>query len=514
MNNSQLEDRIDLQVQNEILATKHSFTKEERRLRRLLEIIPGFISWSLILFPVIVSPFNPYIVGAYILIFDTYWFIKAVRLGIGSAIAYRKILNAQKINWMEKLDKENIPYKDIIHVVVIPEALEPIDVLRKNINCILKQELSPLKHIIVVIASEKVDPNAENKFKELYKEYKSYFKDFLHTIHTLEIGEIKGKNSNMRHASLELDKYLIKNKYNYDYLTITSSDADSQLPTNYFSQLTYIFYNDPERKFHFYHSAMIYLANALEVPFPNRVFAAGSSINNISHLMYDDLIPVSTYTAMFSTLKEAGFWSVDVIPEDFHMFFKTFFKHGPKVKTIPVYSVIYSDAAQGSTFFKGLKANYTQMVRWAWGVSDDPYIIKSFFKSDIPFFKKLRKIFRPLEEHFLWPVNWFIITIGTNIPFWLNTEFKHTAFSSGMLQMTQVLITSSLIFIFIMIFIQIKLIIAYGKKLSTLRKIFLALEWMTLPVTSFFFSMLPGLEAHTRLMFGKYLSYIVTEKKA
>jgi hypothetical protein len=37
-------------------------------------------------------------------------------------------------------------------------------------------------------------------------------------------------------------------------------------------------------------------------------------------------------------------------------------------------------------------------------------------------------------------------------------------------------------------------------------------EFILLPIVGFFFQALPGLDAHTRLMFGKYLEYRVTEK--
>jgi hypothetical protein len=33
-----------------------------------------------------------------------------------------------------------------------------------------------------------------------------------------------------------------------------------------------------------------------------------------------------------------------------------------------------------------------------------------------------------------------------------------------------------------------------------------------MPLAGFFFTALPGLDAHTRLMLGKYLEYKVTEK--
>jgi hypothetical protein len=33
-----------------------------------------------------------------------------------------------------------------------------------------------------------------------------------------------------------------------------------------------------------------------------------------------------------------------------------------------------------------------------------------------------------------------------------------------------------------------------------------------MPIVGFFFGALPGLDAHTRLMLGKYLEYRITEK--
>jgi len=46
------------------------------------------------------------------------------------------------------------------------------------------------------------------------------------------------------------------------------------------------------------------------------------------------------------------------------------------------------------------------------------------------------------------------------------------------------------------------------------RKMAAPFEFVLLPIVGFFFSALPGLDAHTRLMMGRYLEYRVTEKKA
>ena len=49
-------------------------------------------------------------------------------------------------------------------------------------------------------------------------------------------------------------------------------------------------------------------------------------------------------------------------------------------------------------------------------------------------------------------------------------------------------------------------------QVSWLRKLVTPFEYVLLPVVTFIFTALPGIDAHTRLMLGKYLEYRVTEK--
>ncbi len=47
---------------------------------------------------------------------------------------------------------------------------------------------------------------------------------------------------------------------------------------------------------------------------------------------------------------------------------------------------------------------------------------------------------------------------------------------------------------------------------SRLRYLVMALQWLLVPATMIVFSAIPGLDAQTRLMFGRYMGFWVTPK--
>jgi len=62
------------------------------------------------------------------------------------------------------------------------------------------------------------------------------------------------------------------------------------------------------------------------------------------------------------------------------------------------------------------------------------------------------------------------------------------------------------------IYLDIKLRQKVNMKTSVSNLPLLIVQWYLLPVVSFFFSSLPALDAHTRILLGKKLKYKVTEK--
>lgn len=492
---------------------KKLLLKYDRRVQRFLEILPGFVSWNLILFPVWGGFVWPVGVAYFILLFDVFWLYKSVTIAFFALLSHLRIKASQKMNWFREV-KVFPNWKKVQHLIIIPSYNEPVHLLERAIKSIVNQDF-PKKQISIILAFEQREKDWQKKASQLSKKFQSKFGDFLVTEHKLLKGETAGKHSNSRWAAKQAEKFLIKSgKYHPNYIIVTSCDVDHVFHPKHFSLLTFKFLDSPNRYERFWQAAIVFYNNFWRLPALSRVANTFGSIWNIASLSRTDrLINQQNYSLSFNLLKKVGFWDPSVIPEDWHIFFKAFFKTKGKAEVEPIYLPLSADAAESTSFIKTLKNQYEQFKRWAWGVSDDPYVIKNYFLSpEIPFWTKTLRTIRIIEDHFLWPVNWFIITLGLNIPTLLNPAFKRTALGFNLPRLSSIILSLCLVFLLIILYIDSKQRPPKPKEVSKIRALLLPFEFVLMPIAGFVFTALPGLDAHTRLMLGKYLEYRKTEK--
>lgn len=488
--------------------------KHQKTIQRTLEILPGAFSWSLILFPVWGSFVLPWLVAYYIIAFDVYWFYRSTSIAFLAFIAHFKIKAYQKFDWLG--DVKSFPdWRRIYHVIIIPTYKEPLNTLRRTLQGLVKQTY-PKEKICLTLAFEKREgKKAKEKAEILRKEFAQKFGFFYTTFHPDIKGETKGKSSNTSWAAKFIKKELIDEKgLDPAYMTITSEDADAVLHPNYLACLTFKFLDDPAREYKIFQPAIHFYNNIWRVPAITRVFNTTASVVHTGLLMRKDrLINFSTYSAPLAMIIKVGFWDTDVIPEDYRIFFKSFFFLKGKVEVEPIFLPVFEDAAESTTFLKTLVNQYEQVKRWAWGTSDDVYIIWHWLTSKgINFWQKTIRVAKVLEDHFLWPVNWFAITIGAALPPILNKDFGRTILGKTLPQVSSAILTFSLISVLFIIFIDWRQRPKRPATVSRLRHLLSPLEFILLPLVGFLFTALPGLDAHTRLMLGKYIEYRVTEK--
>ncbi len=482
------------------------------RTRRMLEILVPGLSWLLITMPLWLSFWHPALVAYLIITFDVYWFYKSSVLAYHAIRSFLTLSAHTKVDWLSLAKK--LPTIDrLYHVVIIPEFREPIHVLRRTIENLIKQEY-PKNRLIVVLATEDKDSTARETERQLRKEFGKSFGHFLTTRHVLHNGEVAGKSSNMAWAGKQVVAWLTKKNIDLSLVTVTSCDADALLHPKYFACLAYHFLTDADRVYHFYQGAILFYTNIWRIPLPNRVFNTLNSIWNLSLLTQTGrFINFSTYSLSLETLVRAGYWSVDVIPEDYHLFFKVYFALGEKVRTRGLFLPVLADAAESRTVLRTMINQYEQSKRWAWGVSDIPYVIRgTILHKEISLLDRIRRLVLLLEHHIFWPANWFILTIGSTIPPLVNPAFGRTVLGHNLSQLSSSILTLSAVFLLVVIIIDWRTKPPRPKEYAMWKVPFLYLQWLTIPIVSFFLSALPGLDAHTRLMLGKRLEYRVTEK--
>ena len=70
--------------------------------RRFWEILPGALSWTILALPVIFSFVWPAGVAYFIIVFDTYWLVKAMVMGGHLISGYVHLKRNTAINWLER----------------------------------------------------------------------------------------------------------------------------------------------------------------------------------------------------------------------------------------------------------------------------------------------------------------------------------------------------------------------------------------------------------------------------
>lgn len=488
------------------------FSRYPIKTRRSLELLPGFVSWTLILFPIWGSLLIPYIVAYFILFFDVYWFYKSFTLAINAYVASKKIKQAEQINWLNKLKKLS-DFKKVRHVVIIPNYKENLNKLRQTVRSIASQTLST-KHIFVVLGMEKREEEVMEKANLIIKEFKNTFGGIFAAYHPDVDGEVKGKSSNESFASKAAYRKLIQTGIiDIDFATVSSVDADSVFDKQYFSYLSCKFLTDNNRYHKFWQSANVNHNNFWTIPAPIRIIAFFGSLWRTALLVQKDrLISNSTYSLSFALLKKIGFWDTDVIPEDYRIFFKAFYAMRGRVWIEPIFLKTSMDAPLSTTYFKSLQNKYQQERRWSWGTSDDQLYIKWWFTiPNVPFMRKTIMLYNVLLDHFLWPVNWFIITIAANIIPFINPAFRRTTLGYSLPSLARFILTSCLVALLAMVIIDFRNR-PKSPSVSKFREFLFPLQLILLPVVGFFLSTLPALISHTQLIRGKRLEYKVTEK--
>lgn len=495
--------------------------RHQKKHPRWLEFLPAGLTWGTFIFLTIFSIISPALVANILLVYAIYWLFKAFAMSIRLIIGYKKYREDVKKDWLGEV-KTNFPTKwpEIIHLVIIATYKEDQSILEETINAIIESDYHKDK-IIVALATEERDAlRVRPIVKALKSKFKALFYDFIVTEHPANIpGEVIGKGGNITWAGKKAQKYLDKNKINYERVICTTLDADNRVHKKYFSALAFAYLSHKEPLYATFQPIPMFLNNIWYVPMATRSIALGSSFWQIieSTRPYR-LRNFSAHAQGFAAIVATSFWSTETIVEDGHQYWRSYFKFNGKHDVVAINVPIYQDAVLSPKgYLATFKEQYLQKRRWAWGCSDIPYVLYHIWgNSKLPFWDKWIQAGRLIEGHYSWATTSIILAVFPWLPKVLNPGFDELVIAHTFSPIYGRILTSSILGMVITLTISMLLLPPRpkSKKIRSFWSIFF--EWITapiiLPFSNIFFSSVPAIDSQTRLLLGKYLGFRVTEK--
>lgn len=518
------------------------YVHERSRRYRWFERLPGLLSWSILLLPVVLSFWAMEVAMYFVIGFVLLWFVKAVVLNMRAIQGFRRLNQHKKLPWSQMLEElktgkvgqpdrhiptwhyENIMRLEeeptpitpdnIVHAVIIAAYNESREVIEPTIQSVIDSDYDMKKVILVLAYEERGGPDIEKVSTDLIAEYKSHFQHAMAVRHPKDIpGEVIGKGGNITYAGRELQKYLEQKNIDPMHVIVTTLDSDNRPHPKYLPALSYLYSVTPDPVHVSYQPIPVYTNNIWDAPAPMRVIATGNTFWNVVLSLRPHMIRnFSSHAQSMQALIDTDFWSVRTIVEDGHQFWRTYFRYDGKHDVYPLYLPIGQDAVLSTTYFRTLKAQFIQLRRWAWGASDIAYVAEmAFFRPNkLPRFDKVAKFARLLEGHISWATAPLLLAFAGFIPVLIDPQDYGANQLPLIISRIQ---TIALGGILITLFLSLRLLPPKPKRYKRRRTLVMVLQWVLLPVTTIMFNAMAALNSQTRLIFGRYLGkFDLTEK--
>ena len=489
----------------------------DRILYRALEIFPGAFSWLTILLTILVSIYIPFWAAIFIIVFDTFWLLKTIYLSIHLYHNYKRVKYHLTLDWTERMS--HVKYEEIYHVVILPFYKETRDVIESTITSLQNSNYDKKKIIVVLASEENAGEIAQIEAKYAYEKWKDVFGYFLVTTHPKNLpGEIAGKGSNISYAAEEMRKQILDvHKISYSNVLVSAFDIDTTTYPDYFNCLTWHFLTSPNPYRTSFQPIPLYNNNLWQAPAFSRTAAmSGTFWQMIQQERPEKLVTFSSHAISFKTLYEIGYWQKNMVSEDSRIFWNAFMAYNGDYTVTPIAYPVSMDANLAATFWQTIKNIYKQHRRWMWGAESVPYILLGFIKNKkIPLGKRIKTALVQIDGYWSLATNPIFILLLGWLPLMLGGHsFNALVLSYNLPIVTRNIMTLSMIGLVVSALVSFQFLPPHPtkKRLGIVDWFVLFIQWFLIPINIIIFGAIPGLEAQTRLMLGKYMGFWVTPK--
>ncbi len=546
----------------------------EHALRRTLEVIPGLLTWGTLIGLTVLAFRSPLAVAIFLVLYDLYWLVYSFYIGSHLLSSYRMLSRMRGINWQTRLSLLDDPrralpviaarvrdlerqvkqasgrherkailarlwqeksfaedlrrltqteggmfgdsWKSLLHVVILPTFKEPLAVLEQSLDALAKAAYPKERLWVVVAFEERAGAHAVETQQVLSARYKKAFGRFLTTLHPDGIpGERQVKSANASYAAREVQALLKAEGIPSQNVIISNFDADTVASEEYFGSLSYTYLVTPDRLRCSYQPLPLYHNNIWQAPAFTRVIATNSTFwLLIKCSQPDHLVTFSSHAMPFAALEDLGFWDPAIVSEDSRIFWQCYLRYDGNYRVVPLYTTVSMDVTRSRTLLSTIVSQYKQKRRWAWGIENFSYIAREFLRAPrIPFGKKLRHCLVMLEAWRSWATTSIILAgLGWIPVLFGNAEFQRTMLAFNLPRVTQTILTIGMTGLLPNMILSLFLLPSPPPGTPKRKHLWMILQWLLVPFISWFLGSLPAIDAMTRLMLGKYLSFWVTPK--
>jgi len=491
--------------------------EDNSRIKRYLEIIPGAVSWGVIIFLVLLAIVKPVACAIIIITFDFYWIIRTGYLTTLLVMAHRRLSKEKDRDWLGDCQRlsSTRQWRKLYHAVIFPVYEENPAILKSSLEA-LKEARYPKDKMIVVVAFEERNPLARENARVLENEFGLDFAGYLSTFHPDGLpGEARTKGANATWAAKKTKEFLEAKGVALEDVAISCFDADTCVEKEYFGCLTYHFLTAPKPHQASYQPIPVYNNNIWQAPpFARLVEISASFCQMIESMRLEKFVTFSSHSMSFKTLVDIDYWPVDMVSDDSVIYWKAFLFYNGDYRVLPLYITVSMDVAYGRNFFKTMQVQYKQKRRWAWGVENFPFVFAGFMdNARIPMAKKIRRIFHLLESHITWAVWAIILVLVGPLPLLCGGAFfNQMTIGYNLPKITGLLFNFTLATSLAWILLSRTILPPRPKGVSWVKSAVMTLEWVIVPFVILVLGSAPSLDAQTRLMFGRYMEFNPTEK--
>lgn len=488
---------------------------KNRRVYRFFEIMPGALSWATLLGVIFLSWLAPIWAAVFIIVFDIYWLSKTAYLSVHLRSNWSRMKRHLQIDWQERL--ENLKHGHIQQLVLLPFYKEGEDVISATIENLISSKWPKERMMIVLGYEERAGEEAKHIANKIFETYKDKFKYFLVTKHPKDApGEMPGKGSNISYMAEEARKKILDaSGIKYENVLISAFDIDTRVYPQYFLCLAWHFLTCEKPFRSSFQPVPVYNNNIWDAPSFSRVVAtSGTFWQMIQQERPERLATFSSHSMNFKTLYEVGYWQKNMVSEDSRIFWNSLLFYDGDYQVVPLSYPVSLDANLAPTFWQTAKNVYKQQRRWCWGVENVPYILFGFLKNKkIDWKKKLRFAFVQIEGFWSLATNPLIIFMLGWLPLFLGGDvFNKTLLSYNLPRVTRDLMALAMFGLIMSAIISTSLLPPRPKGKGKHKYGLMILQWVLVPFTIPIFGAIPGMDAQTRLMLGKYMGFWVTPK--